>query len=56
MRGISEEIDKLMITIFDLENEDKNKLVLDLGLHRKLVQERDMLLLIRNNRTQFFKH
>ena len=55
VRQISEEVEKLLIHIFDLENGEKNSLLLDMAAYRTLAQERDMLLAIQNNRTKFFE-
>ena len=53
LRHINEEVYNLLLDIFDLNNTDRNHLLLDIQQHTRLTQERDMILLIQRNREHF---
>lgn len=53
IRQLSENIDKLLLRIFDLSNSQKNKLLLDMKEYRELTQEKSMIHMIRDNRHNF---
>jgi hypothetical protein len=53
IRQLSENIDKLLLRIFDLSNTQKNKLLLDMKEYRELTQEKSMIHMIRDNRHSF---
>lgn len=55
VRELADEVDRLMLQFFDLSTKDEKSLMADLKRSRGLAQERDMITLIRKNRTAFEK-
>lgn len=55
VRQAGEEVDALLLKFIDLSNKDKNALLADMKHYRTLQQEKDMVMLIRKNRTAFQK-
>ncbi len=55
VRQKSEEIDTLLLKFFDLNEKAKDNLLADLKHYKKLQQEKEMVELIRQNRTAFQK-
>lgn len=55
VRQIGDAIDSLLLRFFELKNKDKNELLLALKQYRTLIQEQDMITMIRKNRAAFEK-
>lgn len=55
LRELADEVDRLMLQFFDLSAKDEKSLLADLKRSRSLVQEKEMIMLIRKNRTAFEK-
>lgn len=53
LRAVSEDIDNLLLEIFDLNNAERNRLLTDIQKYTRLAQERDLILLVQRNREQF---
>lgn len=53
LREINEEVYNLLLEVFDLPNNQRNLLLIDIQKHTRLTQERDLILLIQRNREHF---
>lgn len=54
LRVMQSEISTILLEIFDLTNTRRNQLLLDTQRYTRLIQERDLILLIQRNREHFF--
>jgi len=54
LSSIQVEISSLLLEVFDLSNTHRNQILLDTQRHTRLVQERNLILLIQRNREHFF--